>query len=122
MQMIQAGKRLYIVDHLMPETADTLKTGYTEKQLKGSYENEATIWSFFVQKDLLFVNDPAVVRDYMNDAPSTQAFGAESPGAIGQFVGWQIVKKWMDKQNDLSFDELIQTDPKTIYAEAKYKP
>ncbi len=46
-QMVEAGKRLYLLDALMPETADTLKTGYTAKQLQGSYENEANIWGFF---------------------------------------------------------------------------
>ncbi|MEJ7676935.1 MAG: hypothetical protein WKG06_03480 [Segetibacter sp.] len=73
-QMIQAGKRLYVLDQLMPETADTLKTGYTQKQLDGCYANEGTIWSFFVQNDLLYVSDPSVTKDYMNDAPQDTGF------------------------------------------------
>ena len=28
--------------------------------------------------------------------------GEDSPGFIGQFVGWQIVKKWMDKNEKVS--------------------
>ena len=121
-QMIQAGKRLYMLDQLLPETADTLKTGYTQNQLQGCYANEGTIWSFFVQNDLLFTTDPSVTKDYMNDAPQTQAFGKDSPGFIGQFCGWQIVKKWMSKNQKVSLEQLLQTDPKTIFAEAKYKP
>ena len=121
-QMLQAGKRLYVLDHLMPETADTLKTGYTQKQLEGCYANEATIWSYFVQNDLLYATDPSVTRDYMNDAPLTQAFGKDSPGFIGQFTGWQIVKKWMAKNEKISLEELLKTDPKTIFMQAKYKP
>lgn len=121
-QMIQAGKRLYILDRLLPETADTLKTGYTKNQLDGCYKNEQTIWSFFVQNDLLFTTDPSLVKDYMNDAPQTQAFGQDSPGFIGQFVGWQIVKKWMNKNENVSLPQLINKDPRTIFNEAKYKP
>jgi hypothetical protein len=121
-QMVQAGKRLYLLDQLMPETADTLKTGYTESQLQGCYKNEETIWSYFVQNDLLFVSDPSVAKDYMNDGPYTQAFGAESPGFIGQFVGWQIVKKWVAKKEKISLQDLIKTDPKAIFDQAKYKP
>lgn len=121
-QMIQAGKRLYVLDHLLPQTADTLKTGYTEKQLDGVYANESTIWSFFVQNDLLYVTDPTITKDYMNDAPLTQAFGKESPGFIGQFCGWQIVKKWMAKNEKTSLAELLNTDPKIIFQQAKYKP
>jgi len=121
-QMVQAGKRLYVLDRLMPETADTLKTGYTQKQLEGCYANEQTIWTFFVQNDLLYVTDPSVTKDYMNEAPQTQAFGKESPGLIGQFTGWQIVKKWMAKNEKASLEELLKTDPKTIFMQAKYKP
>lgn len=121
-QMVQAGKRLYVLDQLMPEMADTLKTGYTQKQLEGCYANEGTIWSFFVQNDLLYTTDPLVTKDYMNDAPQTQAFGKDSPGFIGQFTGWQIVKKWMAKNEKISLEELLKTEPKTIFNQAKYKP
>lgn len=121
-QMVQAGKRLYILDKLMPYTADTLKTGYTLNQLEGANKNEQNIYSFFVQNELLYVTDPSIIKDYMNDAPSTQAFGQESPGFIGQFVGWQIVKKWMDDREDVTLNKLIETDPKTIFAQARYKP
>jgi hypothetical protein len=121
-QMIQAGKRLYLLDQLMPNADDTLKTGYTKSQLQGCYKNEEAIWSYFVQNDLLYVSDPSVVKDYMNDAPSTQAFGPESPGFIGQFVGWQIVKKWMSKNPKVALADLMETDPKTIFEQAKYKP
>ncbi len=121
-QMVQAGKRLYVLDQLMPETPDTLKTGYTQKQLEGCFANEATIWSFFVQNDLLYTTDPSVTKDYMNEAPLTQAFGKDSPGFIGQFTGWQIVKRWMKKNEKVSLEELLKTDPKAIFMQSKYKP
>jgi hypothetical protein len=58
---------------------------------------KSMIWGFFLQNDLLYAIDPALTKDYMNDAPNTAVLGEASPGFIGQFVGWQIVKKWMDK-------------------------
>ena len=121
-QMVQAGKRLYLLDHLLPETADTLKTGYTKNQLDGCLKNEEVIWSYFVQNDLLYNSDPSIVKDYMNDAPSTQALGPESPGFIGQFVGWQIVKKWAAKNEQVNMSQLMETNPRTIFEQAKYKP
>jgi len=121
-QMVEAGKRLYLLDQLMPETADTLKTGYTQNQLEGSLKNEELIWSFFVQNDLLFVSDPALTKDYMNEAPNTAALGQASPGFIGQFVGWRIVQKWMDKNEKVTLTELMQTNAKKIFSEAKYRP
>lgn len=121
-QMIESGKRLYLLDLLMPDAADTLKTGYTQKQLDECYASEKNIWSFFVQNDMLYKNDPNLTRDYMNDAPNTPALGETSPGNIGQFVGWQIVKKWMDKNPKATPVELMGKNARQLFDEAKYKP
>lgn len=121
-QMIEAGKRLYMLDQFLPETADTLKTGYTKNQLNGCYENEATIWNFFLQNDLLYSTDPSQTRDYLTDGPKTELLGEGSPGFIGQFVGWQIVKKWMGDDSKRTLPILLKTPAKQIFEEAKYKP
>lgn len=121
-QMIEEGKRMYVLDLLLPETADTLKTGYTASQLQGCYDNEAGIWNFFIQNNLLYITDPLQTRDYVNDAPRTEALGPASPGNIGLFVGWQIVKKWMSNHEKTTPEQLLQTPAKQIFEEAKYKP
>lgn len=121
-QMIDAGKRLYLLDHFLPQLADSLKTGYKQQQLDGCYSNETDIWNYFVQNNLLFITDPIQVRDYMQDGPNTQAFGKESPGFMGQFIGWQIVKKWMNEHEKITLPQLLNMPEKQIYAEAKYKP
>jgi hypothetical protein len=121
-QMVEAGKRAYLLDLLMPDAQDTIKTGYTQQQLTGCYESEKNIWSFFIQNDLLYSSDPNLTRDYMTDAPNTAALGDASPGNIGQFVGMQIVAKWMEKKKDISPDVLMKTPAKQIFAEARYKP
>ncbi len=121
-QMVESGKRMYLLDRLLPNLPDTLKTGYTAKQLEGCYASEKNIWTFFIQNDMLYNTDPNVTRDYMNDGPNTTALGEESPGNIGQFTGTQIVKKWMEKNEKLSLDALMKIPAKKIFEEAKYKP
>jgi hypothetical protein len=121
-QMVEKGKRLYVLDKIMPETEDTLKTGYTAVQLKGCYENEGRIWNFFLTNNLLFNIEPFNIKSYMEEAPNTPELGDHSPGAIGVFVGWQIVKKYMNKNSGLSLNELLNTDAKKIFEESKYRP
>ncbi len=122
-QMVEAGKRMYLLDHLMPYEADSIKTGYTQQQLAGCFKNEKNIWSFFIQNNLLFISDPEMIRDYMSEAPNTPTLGDASPGFIGQFVGWQIVKKWMSQQKAPgNMKMLMETPAKKIFEEAKYKP
>jgi hypothetical protein len=120
--MVEKGKRLYVLDKILPYTHDTLKTGYTAKQMKGCYEHEGMIWNFFLTNSLLFNIEPANIKSFMEEAPNTPELGEQSPGAIGVFVGWQIVKKYMSKHSDLSLNELLNTDAKKIFEESKYKP
>ncbi len=121
--MVEEGKRLYVLDHLLPETEDSLKTGYTAAQLKGCYDNEAAIWNYFIENNLLYISDPSQLKDYTGEGPKTEALGSASPGNIGLFIGWQIVKKWMTgKEDKTTLTQLLQTDAKQIFTEAKYKP
>jgi hypothetical protein len=89
------------LEFFLPNLADTLLTGYTGPQLAACRASEKGIWSFFVQNDMLYSTDPSFTRDYLNEGPGTPALGEQAPGNIGQFCGWQIVKKWMQKQQDL---------------------
>ncbi|MFY7651539.1 MAG: hypothetical protein ACOVQE_02500 [Chitinophagaceae bacterium] len=120
--IIEQGKRLYILDACLPNVADSLKTGYTAKQLAACEDNEKALWTFFVQNNLLYSTDIALTAPYTTDGPKTEALGDDAPGNIGLFTGWKIVQRWMSKQEKVSMDALLQKDAKTLFQEAKYKP
>ncbi|HTS45434.1 MAG TPA: hypothetical protein VMH01_13635 [Puia sp.] len=120
-QMIEKGKYWWLIDHLLPETADSLKTGFSEKQLSWCKANEGLIWNFFLQNDI-FTIDPELIKDYIGDAPHTQGMPDASPGNIGQWVGWQIVKKYAADHPSVTPEEMMKTDAKKIFDESKYKP
>ncbi len=119
---IDKGKRLYLLDKFLPNTPDTLKIGYTAGQLAGCYKNEGLIWSFLVQNNLLYNTDYLRIQSYVDEGPQTQELGEGSPGQITLFVGWQIIKKYMEKHPDTAPDTLLKLDAKHILAESKYKP
>lgn len=120
--MIEKGKRLYVLDKIMPFTPDTLKIGYTARHLKGCYENEGRIWNFFVTNSMLLNSETSLQKNYLGEAPNTQELGQDSPGYIGLFVGWQIVKKFMAQNDTMSLSKLLQTSPRIIFEQSKYKP
>ncbi|MES2774154.1 MAG: hypothetical protein V4722_08215 [Bacteroidota bacterium] len=121
-QMIEKGKRLYVLDQLMPETSDTLKIGYTDDQLTICNDHEADIWNFFVKNNLIFSIEPSVNKEYIEDGPKTQVLGEGVPGYLGLYVGWQIVKTWMGKNDGTTLEQLMQKDAKVLFNEAGYKP
>ncbi len=120
-QMIEKGKYWWLLDQLLPETADSLKTGFTVKQLDWCKQNEGQIWNFFLQNDL-YTLDPEMIKNYVGDAPYTQGMPEASPGNIGQWVGWQIVQKYAALHPDLGPDAIMKIEPRVIFEEVKYKP
>jgi len=121
-QMVEKGKRMYLLDKFMPDTEDTLKIGYSKAQLAGCYDNEGLIWNFFVTNSFVYNNDPSIIKNYIGESPKTQEFGEGAPGNIGLFIGWRIVQAYMDKQENMSPDRLMDVAPKTIFEESKYRP
>jgi hypothetical protein len=121
-QMVEKGKRLYVLSKLLPNEEGSKLIGYTAIQLKDCYEHERNIWDMFAQNNLLQTVDDNVIKNYIGESPKTQELGDESPGNIGSFVGWQIVKKYMSKYPETSLQKLMATDDDTIFQEAKYKP
>ena len=64
------------------------------------------------------------MNQFIFDAPFSKFYleiDNESSEKIGQYIGWQIVKSYMNN-NDVSLTELLKTSPKDIYNKSKYKP
>lgn len=120
-QMVEKGKYWWLVSQFLPEAEDTLITGYTQKQTAWCKSNEGTVWSFFLQNDLYSI-DPDVVKNYIGDAPNTQGMPDASPGNIGAWVGWQIVKKYAAEHSNLTPEQIMRIEARKIFQETKYKP
>jgi hypothetical protein len=121
-QLIEKGKQWWLLDQFLPLAADSLKTGYTQKQLQWCKLNEGLIWNYIVTNENIYTVDPVSIQQYIGEAPFTQNMSEDSPGNVGAWIGWQIVKKYVDKNPAMSCDEVMKSEPKKILEEAKYKP
>jgi gliding motility-associated lipoprotein GldB len=122
-EMIYQGKLLYMVDAMMPEEQDTVKIGFTKKQLDWCIENENNMWGDLIKNKFLYSNEISVVTKFTGDAPFTSGFVKESPGRTGVWIGWRIVRKYMDNNPKITLDQLMQEkEAQTILANSKYKP
>lgn len=122
-QMIEKGKQWWLIDKFMPETPDSIKTGYTQRQLDWCTANEGLIWSYIVKNENLYSVNPATIQTYIGEGPFTSVFSQEdSPGNIGLWIGWQIVKKYASKNTGMKPEQVMQATAAQILEEAKYKP
>lgn len=123
-KMIYRGKKMYLLDAYLPNTLDALKIGYSQIKLDWAERNEEQIWMYFVEKDLLYSTSKDVDKRFLDLAPFSKFYmeeDSQSPGRIGEWIGWQIVRSYMQK-NDVSLHQLLQTSEDEIFKKSGYKP
>ncbi|MUP46710.1 gliding motility lipoprotein GldB [Gramella sp. BOM4] len=122
--MLYYGKILYLKDKLIPFKDDAEKIGYTQKELDWAASNEDQIWRYFVENELLFDTDSQLYSRFLYPAPFSKFYlqlDAESPARLGQYIGWMIIRSYMDK-NDVSINKMLNTSAEELFNNAKYKP
>jgi len=124
-EMIYYGKQLYFKDLVIPFKTEAERIGYTKEQLAWARANESYIWRYFVERELLFSTNAKLPGRFINPAPFSkfllEGLDSESPGRIGQYIGWQIVRAYM-KQNDVAFMDMLNTNAEDIFNNSKFKP
>jgi gliding motility-associated lipoprotein GldB len=123
-QMIYFGKQLYLKDLLLSNYTDAEKIGYTPEQMSWCQENETYMWRYFIEKEMLYSDDQKLMSRFINPAPFSKFYleiDNESPGRVGAWLGWQIVRSFM-KNNDVSMESLLKMNAKEIFEKSKYKP
>ena len=123
-QAIYDGKKLYLLDLLLPEYHDSLKINYLFNQLEWCENQEENIWAYLVQEEELFNSDKnEYQKRYFNDGPFTAPFGNESSPRTGAWVGWQIVRNYMEIHPKISIHQLLSnSNHMDIFHESGYRP
>ena len=128
-EMIHQGKIMYLLDAVIPDAKNSVKMSYTETQIKWCEKNEESVWFYFIDNDLLYTKETTEIIKYMGEAPFIQGFPEGSPGRIGHWLGWQIVKAYMKENPTISLQDLMMTEylmlnsnAQEILNKSKYKP
>ena len=122
-KMISNGKHLYFVDAMLPDVPDYIKIGYPPEKLEWCIANESNIWAFIIQNELLYSGEAGTLRKFFADGPFTNQFGQQSPARVGEWIGWLIVRSYMNKNREISLNELLDNDDfQMIFNNSGYRP
>lgn len=105
--IIYEGKLLYFMEAMMPAAHDSLLTGFTAKQVDWCRKNETQMWTFLIENEMLYSTRNMDIVRYINDGPQTNSFPPESPGRTGAWIGWQIIRKYMKRNSDVTLADLM---------------
>jgi hypothetical protein len=117
------GKILYAIDALLPQTQDSIKIKYTTAQLNYCEQYEKKLWGYFAEKNRLYETNMRTIQELLTDGPFTGAISKECPPRIAMWVGWQIVRSYMNQNENITVEELMNDkDAQKILNKSKYRP
>ena len=121
--MIHNGKKMYIMDQLLPLAPDSVKWEVTADQAEWLKSNELEMWAYFLQEDLLYSSKWLEITKYVNYSPRSPGMPPEAPGRTANWLGWQIVKAYMKKYPEQNLQDLIERkNAQQLMDLSKYKP
>ncbi|MBP0903111.1 gliding motility lipoprotein GldB [Mariniflexile gromovii] len=124
-ELIYFGKELYFKDAVIPFKSEAERIGYTKEQLDWALANESYIWRYFVERELLYSTDAKLAGRFISPAPFSKFYlediDTDSPGRLGQYIGWQIVRAYME-QNEVPLKDMLIKSPEEIFNNSKFKP
>lgn len=122
-KMVHNGKKLYIIDHLLPFSPDSIIMEYTEEQLDWCEDNEIEMWAYLLKEDLFYESDMDKINKLINPSPSSPGMPKQAPGRTGNFIGWKIVEAYMQRHPEKTLTDLVAfEDAQKILEQSKYKP
>lgn len=121
--MLHNGKELYIMSHLLPHEPDSVILEYSQAQVDWVEENEKEMWHHFLREDLLYSTDIQKFKKLIDYSPNSPGMPKEAPGRTANWLGWQMVKSYMKRFPETTFEELINLqDAQTLMDQSRYKP
>lgn len=91
-------------------STDAEALGLNEKQYQWLLENEKNLWNELIRKQLLFDKDPLTIHKLFDPSPTTSILSIYSPGRVGRFLGYRIIRDYMEKNPDITFSDILSHD------------
>ncbi|MGM0611957.1 MAG: hypothetical protein ACQESM_00450, partial [Bacteroidota bacterium] len=121
--MVEKGKLLYLMEALMPDKETKYIIRYTDKQLEWINEYEVFVWGLIVDEELLFSKDRPKIKNFVDDGPFTSTISKDAPPRIAEWLGWKMIKKYMDENPDVTMRDILQErNSQKILKRSNYKP
>lgn len=131
--MVDAGKRLFFLECLLPAWADHKLIEYSKPSMDWCKENEYDLWLMF--NDSHYECDITSTSHFIHQkalsiSSGTQSLGwvnlqsaPNAPDRIGEWIGWQIVRTYAEENGGYAaLQSIIETPSSLILQQSPYNP
>ena len=124
-QIILNGKIMILKDAFLPDTEERLKMNYSKEQMDWANQNEANVWTYFVEHNSVFSDDPRLPSRFIEPGPFSKFYTEidnQSSPQIGIYSGWKICQTFLKENPDVKLVDFLKMDAEEIFNRSSYKP
>jgi uncharacterized protein YjaZ len=109
-ELVFYGKLMYIAEALAPDQPDSIMMSWSASQIDWALKNEWNTWKVLANEKVMFQTKSFEINKWFADGPFTGATGIpqDSPPQLGVWIGWNIVRQYMEKNPTLSLQQLLE--------------
>lgn len=108
--LLYNGAIVYAIMQVVPNADLAEALGYTKEQLGWAENNEKNAWNALITRKLLYSTNRLDANRLVNPSPATSILHHESPGRLGRFIGYKIVKSYVETHPDINLKWLLSPD------------
>ena len=121
-RLIHKGKIMLFIDLMLPNSNLENKFRFSKVEMDWVINNEDKIWTYFIENELLYSLKEQEFISYLNYAPFARGMPNKAPSRVGYYIGYRILKDYM-QNNNISLNDIVkENDYRKILKNSRYKP
>jgi gliding motility-associated lipoprotein GldB len=123
--MVYHGKLHYLQTLFAPQARGAEIFEYKPSKYDYMVANEAQVWRYFVDNDLIYSTDNRLLQRFIMPAPFSKFYlevDQDTPGGAARYIGYRMVQSYMETNEQTTLDQLINMDAALLFNKSKYKP
>lgn len=120
--MIYYGKAYYFSKQMLPCVPDSIFLGYSPKEMNDINRSQEIIWASFIENEALFDTNHFIKDKFISERPKTLEIGENCPGRIGRWIGWEIVKAYMENADHNLTSMMHNNNSRILFEQSGFKP
>lgn len=120
--MMSYGKLNYFLSKLLPDYFDDLIMGLSLQEAQYLHKYEKEIWEIVVERSLMFQKSSIEITQLTEPAPFTGLISRDVPERAMNWIGWQIVKAYVQQTEASLTQVMAEKDANKILQLSMYNP
>ncbi len=119
--LIYHGKMMLLLEATTPNKSIENRFSFTKKEIDWCKKNEQFIFQNLIEFELLYSKNLKEIKAYINPGSFTPGLPQDSPGGIGKWIGYKMVKNYFETK-EISLQQLIENQNDAREILKYYKP